>query len=112
MANLNSRFDMEAEKTLDHASIGAGYTPIGSATEYPATQVIIQNLTNANLKFTWDDTSIDKITLLSNAALTIDIGTNKQSTERCTLPTGTIFYVKQDEAPTTGSVYVHVAYNK
>lgn len=107
---LNCRLSFEPQRVLAAGSIGATYTAIGTALLHPARMIIIQNLTDATLQFSYNTTIGDTLPLASGDKFVQDISTNMTHQNNLFAPQGTIFYVKEIGTPTTGSVYVTVFY--
>lgn len=107
--NYKKRVTPEAMRSLAHGSIGAGYTAIGSATDYASFLLIINNYTDAQLTFSLDGIT-DHFELAAGNSLTIDITANTSHKMDMYLAANTIVYVKQSGAPSSGSVYVSSMY--
>jgi len=99
----------EPVRSLGFASIGAGYTGIGTEIVNPVRILRVQNITDALLMFSFDGVN-DHEALASNSFLLLDITTNKTREQGYFLAEGTRMYVKEIGTPTEGSVYVTVYY--
>lgn len=110
MADISIRFMMEPQRSLAFGSIGAVYMSIGTAVTHPLRMYELHNLTDTTLQFSLDGID-DHFILPANSYKIIDIVSNKTSSEGWYIGKGTSFYVKQlTVAPTSGSVYLSVAY--
>lgn len=110
MANLAVKIAFEPIRSLAAAAVVAGYTAVGTALSNPAYHIVLENFTDEDVMFSFDGVE-DHIAVPSDGAYTLDITTNKTSTAGALyLPAGTIVYAKRIGTPTTGSVYVAVAY--
>jgi hypothetical protein len=109
MADLSVIFEMDDGRSLAFGSIGVDYTAIGTAFDYPAVEVLIQNLTDATLSFSTDGIN-EKCKLPAAGYREIDIATNRQGAKSAEMEVGTTFYVKQVGVPTTGTVEVAMSY--
>jgi len=110
-SNLNAiRLDFEAQRSLAAAGIGAAYAAVGGALAHPAFQFKIDNQTDALLQFSIDGVT-DHFVLNSGQSWINDCNTNRSGESKAfVLPVGTILYVKDIGASTTGSVYFTVIY--
>jgi len=105
MPSLAIRLVPDTAKTLAHGSIGASYLGVGTAFEHPVRILMIQNLTDASLMFSFDGIN-DHVPLPREGFILLDITANKAAEHGFYIAEGTRIYVKQISAPTTGSVYV------
>lgn len=107
---IGNRLRFDTMRTLGYASTGAGYTAIGTPLAYAASQVLIQNLTDATLIFSFDGVN-DHFVLPGSGYFLDDITTNKVSPAGgLYLSANTQLWVKQVTIPTVGSVYFSVTY--
>lgn len=109
MSLVAIRFRAEPVRSIAAASIGAAYMGVGTAINHPASQIFIQNLTDANLMFSLDGIN-DHFPLPINGFLLDDIVSNKSIGQGLFLAEGDRLYVKEIGVPTTGSVYFTVFY--
>ena len=107
--SVNIKAKFEEARSLAHGSIGAVYTGIGSAIIKPIRVLIIQNLTDSPMMFSFDGVT-DHLPFSANGYLLLDLAANKTRDTGFYLPEGTRVYVKQITAPTSGSVYVSTIY--
>jgi len=107
MANLATRMQPEIIRTLAFGSIVAGYTAIGTALANPARILILNNLTDKSVMFSFDGVN-DHIAIAGPGSFVLDITSNKAVAGGLFLAQGTIIYVKQIGNPSTGNVYVSV----
>ena len=106
---FSTRIEFDELRRLGFGSIGAAYTSIGDALAYPARMIILQNFTDAMLVFS-DDGVTDKLILGAYNPLVLDITTNGTDANGLYLGAGDRLYVKQEEIPLTGSVFLTVIY--
>ena len=111
MADNKTRFAMEEVRELAFGAIVADYIGIGDSTKSPATQFIVQNLTNVTLMFSIDGIT-DNIPLPATGFWVNDVASNQQGVKGMRVESGTRFYVKRIGVPTSGSVYVSICYAK
>ena len=102
----------EPAKSLAWGSIAAGYMGVGTAFDKPMRLLILQNLTDALVWFSFDGIE-DHIPLASISYIILDITANRATEEGWFVGEGTRVYVKQlAGAPTNGAVYVSACYGK
>jgi len=110
MSTASIRFFYEPMRSLAFGSIGAAYMSIGTAIDHPARLYELYNLTNADLLFSIDGVE-NHFPLAANSFKIVDIVSNKSSADGWYIGQGTSFYAKELlAAPTTGSVYLTIAY--
>jgi len=103
--SLDIRLVPETLRSLAFGSIGAGYMGIGTALTEPSRILVIQNLTDAALLFSFDGVN-DHLVLNTDVSIVLDVTTNKSVDHGFYIAAGTRIYVKQSGVPTSGSVYV------
>jgi len=91
-------------KSLAFGSIGAGYTLVESQVTFPCSFIIVQNLTDSSLMFSFDGVH-DHFPLPLYSFFTIDVAWNRGIKPMLSIDNLKL-YVKQINVPTTGSVYV------
>lgn len=100
----------EPVRTLGFAAIGPAYVGIGTALNFPARQIFIQNFTDVPLMFSFDGVN-DHFPLASDSFLLDDLTSNR------TLETG--YFIAKGErlsvrhmgaAPTVNAVWFTVLY--
>lgn len=107
---LGIRLRFEAQRSLAFGSISNAYAAVGAAMANPIRMLVLQNLTDVTLQFSFDGVA-DTIPLPSSGAFAFDIATNKTIGDGFFLAQGDRVYVKHlGSAPTTGSVYVTAFY--
>jgi len=99
----------ETLRSLAFGSIGAAYMGVGTALDNPSRMLIIQNLTDAAVLFSFDGVN-DHLVLDDGVSLVMDITANKSISHGFYIAAGTRIYVKRSGVPTTGSVYVSSFY--
>lgn len=103
------RAGFETLRSLAFGSISGTYAAVGSALANPARIVHVYNGTDADMFFSIDGTN-NHFIVPSGGFILFDFTTNKSIDPGLFISQGTIFYVKQVTAPTSGSVYVAVVY--
>jgi hypothetical protein len=106
---IGSKLRVEPLRSLAAGSIVASYAPVGVEIDNPASLLIIQNFTDADLMFSFTGNT-DHIPLKAGASFTSDITANKSSNSDLMISVGTRIHVKRIGTPTTGSVYVSSFY--
>ncbi len=105
-----TRLEFEAQRTVGFAAIGAGYGAIGTAFLSPARLIMIDNLTDADLQFSFDGTN-DHFVLAAMSGKIFDVATNRVQDKGYFVAEGTIVSVQQIGVPTSGTVYVSIAFS-
>lgn len=106
----NIRVDYETEKTLAAGSIVAGYTIVGTRFANNVRLLVLQNLTDVAVTFSFDGLR-DAITLPSNGQIVLDWGSDKSNQAADWVQAiNSGVWVKRSGVPTTGSVYVSAFY--
>jgi len=95
-------------RSLAFGSIGAAYAIVGDALEENARLVIVQNLTDTQMLFSFNGTD-DHFTLPAGGQIVFDFTANKATDSGFFLGVKTKLYVKQVSAPSSGSVYFSYA---
>lgn len=94
----------EPVRSLAFGSITNTFMGVGTALAFPANAILLQNLTNASMFFSFD--GINKhIFLPNNGILFLDIANNKAQAT-CFISQGERIYVEYASAPSSGAVYV------
>ena len=98
-------------KILGCASIGAGYTAIGTPSDYEGRFILLQNWTAGDLMFSDDPlNTVGKFPLKAGDKVILDISSDQTYTRGLFWPVGATLYVKQITAPVSGSVYLSIFY--
>jgi len=113
MSSQAIRLMAEEVRELGFAAIlGAGvYSGVGTAIDHPARMIVIQNLTDADVMFSFNGVT-DHLPLRQYTSLVLDITGNKTTTSGFYLAEGQRLYVTQIGVPTVGSVYLTVFYGR
>lgn len=109
MSKLAIRLRPETVRTLAAASVIAGYTAVGTAFIAPSRILILQNLTDEDVMFSFDGTN-DHVAVPGPGSFVLDITSNKGVAGSLFIAEGTIIYVRRIGTPTTGSVFVSTFY--
>jgi hypothetical protein len=99
----------EPIRSLAFGSISPAYMGIGTGFAYPSRLLVIQNLTDAQLMFSFDGVN-DHLTLPSSSNIVLDVTTNQSLTQGNYWSIGTRVYVKEVGMPSDGTVYVTTFY--
>jgi|SRR5271170_728132 len=98
-------------RTLAFGGISSSYAPIGSELDNGGRQMLVQNLTDATLMFSFDGV-IDHFPLLPQSYFVMDVASNRVNNDGWFITRGTVMNVKSFiGTPTTGSVYISVFYS-
>lgn len=108
---MKSQADIEPLRSLAFGSISGSYAAVGTATSHPTRIICFSNDTQGNMVFSRDG-STDEIFVPAGNFKLLDISTNHRPTNQddFVFEKGTQWYVKQLEAPVSGSVYIEVIY--
>ena len=109
MSKLAIRLKPETVRTLAAASVVAGYAAVGTAFAEPSRLLILQNLTDESVMFSFDGVN-DHVAVPGPGSFVLDITANKGVAGALFIAEGTILYVKRIGTPTTGDVYVSTFY--
>ncbi|MFI5332580.1 MAG: hypothetical protein ACHQVS_00595 [Candidatus Babeliales bacterium] len=111
MSTLGQVARYETLRSLGHASVGAGFTAIGTAFLNPVRILMVDNSTDVNLIISFDGIN-NHMFIAANSGRVIDYASDAE------LPVGklsqaadVIVYAKEESGgPTVGNVYVSVVY--
>lgn len=109
MSLLSIRMRAETLRSLGFASISGTYARIGTSLIHPARQILVQNLTDETVVFSFDGVN-DHFVLPASGFFLSDITSNKSIAQGWFMAEGDALYVKEVGNPTTGSVYFSVFY--
>ena len=109
MSKLAIRLKPETVRSLAAASVVAGYTAVGTAFTEPSRILILQNLTDEDVMFSFDGIN-DNLAVAGPGSFVLDVCSNKGVAGSLFIAQGTIIYVKRIGTPTTGSVYISTFY--
>jgi hypothetical protein len=107
--SLSIRFLPETCRSLAFGSVGASYIGIGTSFTRPIRMLMVQNLTDVSLWFSFDGIN-DHFPLPTDGYLMLDITANKISSQGFFIAEGQRLYVKDLGIPSSGSVYVTTFY--
>lgn len=100
------RLRADALRSLAFGGISGAYAPVGTAFPEPIRIMMLQNLTDANVIFSFTGNT-DHIVVPSGGFVLLDVMTNQWEDSGFAIQVGTIMHVKQESAgPTTGNVYI------
>lgn len=101
---------MEELREIAAAGIGTGYLRLGTPFENPIRNILVQNFTDQELRYS-DDGLTDKFVLPAGGQFIYDITANKLDEGNLFIATGVQIYVRYDGAvPTTGNSYLSAFY--
>jgi len=104
------RIGVEALRTIAFGSITSSYAAVGSATAAPIHLIAFNNATNQNLLVSLDG-STDHFRVVANGFKLLDLTTNRVRDDGLFIPTGTVFYVKDEgSAATSGNFWIEAIY--
>lgn len=108
---MKQRAQLEALRSLAFGGISGTYAAVGTAFANPVRLICITNNTEGDMLFS-RDASTDELFIPAGSFKLFDISTNHRAVNQDDLvfEVGTQFYVKQDTAPVSGSVYIEVLY--
>lgn len=109
ISTLSVRMLAEPLRSLAFGSISGAYMGIGTPLVFPSRLLFIQNLTDAQLLFSFDGVN-DHFTLPASSNFVFDITTNQQHEAGIYFSVGTRIYVKEVGLPSMGNVYVSTFY--
>lgn len=111
MANstLAVRILPEVERTLAYTGISGTYAAVGTPLKFAAIQVILQNLTDGLVSFSWDGTN-SAITLAANTSFILDIQSNKGRADAMMVSENTQFWVSTSATLHSGAIYISALY--
>jgi len=102
--------ELDVLRSLSNTGISGTYAAVGTQFLYPARLICITNNTDGDMLFS-NDAVNDKLFIPKNSFKLFDLTTNKGGSDGIfCLRQGTIMYVKQSTAASTGSVYIEVIY--
>lgn len=104
------RLELEPLRSLEYDSIDTAYIGVGDEIDHPARLLLIQNMTDASLMFSFNGID-DHFPVQKQAALILDISANKTIDSGFFIEQGSRLYVKQIDTPTSGFVYFTVFYS-
>lgn len=109
MSKLAVRLKPETVRSLAAASVVDAYTAVGTAFIEPSRILILQNLTDGDVMFSFDGVN-DHVAVAGPGSFVLDITSNKGVAGSLFIAEGTVIYVKRIDTPTSGSVYVSTFY--
>jgi len=109
MSLLSIRMRAEPLRSLAFGAISAAYAQVGPALNNAPSQILVQNLTDSLLVFSFDGI-VDHFVLPAGGFFLSDIASNKALGGGLCLSRGDGLWVKVISAPSVGSVYFSVFY--
>lgn len=107
--SLGIKLKFDVLRSLAYTSITSSYVAVGTPLAYQATSVLIQNLTNDAVVFSFDGIN-DAFVLPASGYLLEDITSNKIQSNGLFISIGESLWVKNLGTPSGGSVYFSVMY--
>lgn len=110
---MTQKAELEPLRSLGFGSISGTYAVVGTATNNPTKIICITNNTAGDMIFSRDNTVAEgELFLAAGSFKLFDITTNSRpvNTDDTVFRKGTQWYVKQDTAPVSGSVYIELLY--
>jgi hypothetical protein len=109
MSSVAIRIVPEPLRSLVYSSLSGTYMSIGTALANPSRILLVQNLTDAQVTFSFDGVN-DNFTLPSEGFILLDLTANKTVSQGAFVAEGTVIYAMTGGTPTMGSVYVTTFY--
>lgn len=108
---MKNKIQADTLRSLAFGSISGSYAAVGTALTVRAKIICITNNTEGDMIFSTDG-STDHLYVPAGSFKLFDVSTNYRAVnqDECVFPIGTQFYVKQDTAPVSGSVYIEILY--
>lgn len=106
---MTQRAQLEPLRSLAFGSISGTYATVGTPLVNPSRIVCFTNDTEGNMIFSRDNSIVaGEVFVAAGSFKLFDITANHRPANQSDLAfeTGTQWYVKQDEAPVSGSVYI------
>ncbi len=106
---MKTQADLEPLRSLAFGSISATYAAVGTPFEFPSRLICFTNATQGNMVFSRDTSiSAGELFVAAGAFKLFDMATNHKpcNQDDFVFEKGTQWYVKQLEAPVSGSVYI------
>lgn len=110
---MKSQADIEPLRSLDFSGISASYAAVGTPFAYPSRLICLTNDTQGNVIFSRNpNLSAGELFVAAGSFKLFDIAANHRPTNQddFVFQVGTQWYVKQLEAPVSGSVYVETVH--
>lgn len=109
MATQAIRLWPENLRSLDYTDLSSSYAALGDGFENPVRIFHLQNLTDADIFYSFDGTN-DHGVVASGSFILLDVTANKTLDQGEFIAVGTVIYVSTDGTPTSGAVYLSVFY--
>ena len=106
---MKTQADLEPLRSLAFGDISGTYAAVGTPFEFPSRLVCFTNNTEGDLVFSRDiSISAGELFVASGSFKLFDVSTNHRPVNQddFVFEVGTQWYVKQLEAPVSGSVYI------
>lgn len=110
---MKTQADLEPLRSLAFGSISGTYAAVGTAFEYPSRLICFTNGTEGDMIFSRDPALVaGEIFVSAGGFKLFDIATNHKPSNQddFVFEKGTQWYVKQLEAPVSGSVYIETVH--
>lgn len=112
MATQAIKLKAEALRSLEFDDLSTSFVALGDAFENPARIIHLQNLTDANVIYSFDGTT-DHGVVAAGGFILLDITANKSLDQGEFISQGTTVYIALitgADAPSSGDVYLSVFY--
>jgi hypothetical protein len=107
---VGTRLQFDSLRSLAYTSLTSTYVAVGSALTHPASQILVQNLTDVTCTFSLDGVN-DHFVLPTLGFFLDDITTNKTSPGGgLYLPIGARLWAKTSGSPSQAGIYFTVTY--
>lgn len=108
---MKSQAELEPLRSLAFGSISGTYAVVGTPFDFPSRIICFTNGTEGDMLFSRDG-STDELFVAAGSFKLFDLSTNHRPTNQddFVFEVGTQWYVKQLEAPVSGSVYIETVH--
>ena len=110
-STVSTRLTHEEAKKLAFGSVQTYFVPVGNKIEYPARQILYQNMTDTVIWVSLDGIH-DGLALRANQDFIQDITVNQVQQRGVFVPVGDYIYVRADVLSTSGLISVTVFYGQ
>ena len=110
---MKSQADLEPLRSLAFGSISGTFAAVGTAFSFPSRLICFSNGTEGDMLFSRDPLiAAGEVFVAAGSFKLFDMAANHRPTNQddFVFEKGTLWYVKQIEAPVSGSVYIETAH--
>ena len=106
-SGLDIRLYPDVLRSINSTTFTGSYQKVGTALAYPVRIVKFMNLSGVDVTVSWDGVN-DHDVIAAGGFLLLDVSSNRETANQCTIAAGTQFYVKASAS--TGLFYISVYY--